>query len=70
MQDIKSMKEKYGPASRAILVVMRIRRYGAKHIAQYSKSRVLICHWTPPSGEYSPHIDPVDAMVIDFGVKK
>jgi len=23
----------------------------------------------PPSGEYSPHIAPVDAMVIDFGVK-
>jgi hypothetical protein len=23
----------------------------------------------PQSGEYSPHIAPVDAMVIDFGVK-
>jgi hypothetical protein len=26
--------------------------------------------WTLPSGKYSPRIAPVDAMVIDFGVKK
>jgi hypothetical protein len=27
------------------------------------------CHWTPPSGDYSPCIAPADTMVIDFGVK-
>jgi hypothetical protein len=27
------------------------------------------CHWKPPKAEYSPRIAPVDAMVIDFGVK-
>ncbi len=50
---------------------MRIRRYGAERIAQYGKSRATLdsrCHWTPPSGEYSPRIAPAD-MVIDFGVK-
>jgi hypothetical protein len=26
------------------------------------------CHWTPPSGKYSPRIAPADAMVINFGV--
>ena len=34
MQVIKSMKEKNGPASRAISMAMRIRRYGAKRITQ------------------------------------
>ena len=38
MQDIKSTKEKNGPALRAILMAMRIRRYGAEHIAQYGSS--------------------------------
>ena len=38
MQDIKSMKEKNRPASRAILKAMRIRRYNANHISQYGRS--------------------------------
>jgi len=29
-----------------------------------------ICHWTPPSGKYSPHIALADAMVINFWHKK
>ena len=35
MQDIKSTKEKYAPASQAISMAMRIRRYGAERITQY-----------------------------------
>ena len=35
-----------------------------KHVQGYLRS-----HWTPPSGKYSSRITPVDAMVIDFGVK-
>ena len=27
------------------------------------------CHWTPPSGNYSPRIASADAMVINFCVK-
>jgi len=42
MQDIKSMKEKNGPASRAISMAMRIRRYGAERIAQYGRSRATL----------------------------
>ena len=56
---------------RAILMAMRIRRYGAKCIAQYGRSRATLdatgCHhWA----NYSPRIAPADAMVINFGVKK
>jgi len=70
MQDIKLTKEKNGPDLRSISMAMRIKRYGAKRIAQYSRSRAYPrCHWTPPSGKYSPRIAPVDAMVINFGVK-
>jgi hypothetical protein len=35
-----------------------------KHVQGYPR-----CHWTPPSGNYSPRIASADAMVIDFGVK-
>jgi len=42
MQDIKSTKEKNGPASRAVLVAMRIRRYGAEHIVQYGRFRATL----------------------------
>ena len=42
MQDIKSTKEKNEPASRATLMAMRIRRYGAKRIAQYGRSRATL----------------------------
>ena len=34
------MTEKHAPASRAILMAMGIRWYGAKRIAQYGRSRV------------------------------
>ena len=36
-----------------------------KHVQGYPR-----CHWTPPSGDYSPRIAPADAMVIDFWPKK
>jgi len=39
MQDIKKMTETNGPALRAILMAMRIKRYGAKCITQYGRSR-------------------------------
>jgi hypothetical protein len=68
----KSMTEKNAPALLAISMAMQIRWYGAKRIAQYSKSRATLdfrCHWTPLSGKYSSHISPADTMVIDFGVK-
>ena len=45
MQEIKMIKlttEKNGPASRAILMAMQIRRYGAEHIAQYDRSRATL----------------------------
>jgi hypothetical protein len=35
-----------------------------KHVQGY-----LTSHWTPPSGDYSPRIALVDAMVFDFCVK-
>ena len=42
MQDIKSTTEKNGPASRAIMMAMRIKRYGAKRIAPYGRSRATL----------------------------
>jgi hypothetical protein len=42
MQVIKLATEKHASASRAILVAMRIRRYGAKCIAQYGRSRATL----------------------------
>ncbi len=39
MQDIKSTKEKNGPALQAILMAMRIRRYNAERIAHDGRSR-------------------------------
>jgi hypothetical protein len=70
MQDIKSTTEKNGPALRAILMAMRIKRYSAERIPQYDRSRATLdATGRPPSGEYSPRIAPADAMVIDFGVK-
>jgi hypothetical protein len=50
MQDIKSTTEKHAPASRAILMAMRIRRYGAECIVQYGRSRATLdatgcCGW-------------------------
>jgi hypothetical protein len=59
MQVIKLATEKHAPASRAILVAVCIRWYGAKCIAQYGRSRATLDatgHWTPPSGDYSPRI--------------
>jgi len=48
MQDIKSTTEKHAPTSRAILMAMRIRRYGAERIAQHGRSRATLdatgCH--------------------------
>jgi hypothetical protein len=65
MQDIKTGDRKNGPASQAILKAMRIRRYDAKHIAQYGRSRATLdateCgHWqlfTPycPGGCHGSH---------------
>jgi hypothetical protein len=42
MQDIESTTEKNGPALRAISMAMRIRRYGAEHIAKYGRSRATV----------------------------
>ena len=69
MQDIKSTTEKWtffashfdGHSDQ----VLRCRAHRpVKQIWGYPR-----CHWTPPSGEYSPRIAPADAMVIDFGIK-
>ena len=46
-------------------MAMRIRQYDALHIARYPR-----CQWMLPLGKYSPHIAPVDAMVINLGVKE
>ena len=73
MQDIKLTKEKHAPASGAIsMAMMQFRRYGAKRIAQYSRSRATLDatgrhHWA--LGKYLPRIAPADAMGINFGVK-
>jgi len=73
MEDTKPTTEKNAAASLAILMAMRIRRYGAERIAQYGRSRATLvdprCHWTLPSGDYVPRIAPADATVIDLGVK-
>ena len=50
MQDIKLAEEKNGPALRAILMAMRIRRYSAERIAHAGRSRATLdavrCrHW-------------------------
>jgi hypothetical protein len=42
MQDIKWTTEENAPALRAILTAMRIRRYGAKRIVQYGRSRATL----------------------------
>jgi hypothetical protein len=43
MQDIKLTKEKHAPASGAIsMAMMQFRRYGAKRIAQYSRSKATL----------------------------
>jgi len=42
IQDIKSTTEKHAPASRAISKAIRIRRYDAKHIVQYGRSRATL----------------------------
>jgi hypothetical protein len=43
MQDIKSTKEKHAPASEAIsMSMMQFRRYDAKRIAQYGRSRATL----------------------------
>jgi hypothetical protein len=36
-----------------------------QHVQGYLRS-----HWTPPSGNYLPHIAPANAMVIDLLPKK
>jgi hypothetical protein len=41
------------------------------HLMQHVQGYLsLRSHWMPPVGKYSPHIAPVDAMVIDFWPKK
>ena len=42
MHDIKLMTEKNAADSLAISMAMRIRRYSAKHIAQYGRSRATL----------------------------
>jgi hypothetical protein len=42
MQDIKLMKEKNGPALRAISMTMRIRQYNAERIAHDGRSRATL----------------------------
>jgi hypothetical protein len=42
MHDIKSIAENNAPTSLAISMAMRIRWYGAKHIAQYGRSRATL----------------------------
>ena len=42
VQDIKLTTEKHAPALRAISMAMRIRRYVAKHITQYGRSRTTL----------------------------
>jgi len=49
IQDIKLTKEKHSPALRAISKAMWVRRYNAKSIAQYGRSRATLdatecCH--------------------------
>ncbi len=68
MHEKLSTTEKIAAALLAISMAMRIRRYGAEHIAQYRRSRATLDatgrrHWT-----ILPRIAPADAMVIDFGV--
>jgi hypothetical protein len=69
--NIKSTTEKKAPASQAILMAMQIRRHGAEHIAQYSRSRATLnatgCHHR---AIILFRIAPADTMVIDFSVKK
>ena len=69
MQDIKSMSKKStcfashfdGNADQAV----RCRA----HRPVWQVEGYPRFHWTLPSGEYSPHIAPADAMVINFDVK-
>ena len=42
MQDINSTTDKNGHASRAILMAMQIRWYGAKRITQYGRYRATL----------------------------
>ena len=42
IQDIKSTKEKHAPASQAISKAMWVRRYNAKRITQYGRSRATL----------------------------
>jgi hypothetical protein len=42
IQDIKWTKERHAPASRAISKAMWVRRYDAKRIAQYGRSRATL----------------------------
>ena len=84
MGNNKTATTKIAVESQAISIAIRMRRYNAGRIAQYSTSRAslwatgcrhrasactLLPRWTPWLGQYSPRIVPEDAMVIDFGVK-
>jgi hypothetical protein len=42
IHDIKSTTEKHAPDSRATSKAMWVRRYDAKHIAQYGRSRATL----------------------------
>ncbi len=50
-------------------MAMRIRRYGAKRIAQYGRSRATLdATGRRHRARILPRIAPADAMVIDFGI--
>jgi hypothetical protein len=51
----------------AISITMRMRRYNAGWIAQWSTS--TRSHWMPPLGECSHHIAAAAVMADDFGRK-
>jgi len=67
MQDIKSTKEKNGPASRAILMAMWIRRYDAQRIAQYGRSRDTLdatgCRHRASIRPISPRLTPWSSIL-------
>jgi len=68
IQDIKSTTEKNGPASRAILMAMRIRRYGAERIAQSPSQKPPLMRssrrTTPQVAENSIVDDATDACSL------
>jgi len=73
MQDIKLTTEKNVPASRAILMTIPIRRYGAERIAQYGRSRATLdataCHhWTSICAQTAQGMD--DESNVEEGKRR